>query len=101
MAETFVDFPLCLFFPNNKIYNIISESFNVSQIPKNFYGIIAFNKKRLVTQHQSPKYQTNIDLRLRPPVDLVIKFILNYGNPAQNQKATESHEKYCAILLTP
>ena len=63
-------------------------------MPKNFYGIIAFNKNKLIAQLQSPKYHTSIDFKLNPPVDLVMKFILNYGNPAQNQNTTENHEKY-------
>ena len=69
-------------------------SFNVNQINNSFYGVIAFNKNMLKVQHQSPIYHTSTDFKLKPPVDWVIKFILNYGKPAQNQKTTESHEKY-------
>ena len=49
-----------------------------------------------MTQSQSPIYQIKNDYKLSPSVAFVIKFILIYGYPAQNQNITENHEKYWA-----
>ena len=90
----FVDLPLDSFLPKINIYPTNIVSFNVNHINKNFCGIIKFSKNTLTTQSQSPIYQMRNDYKLSPFVVIVIKFILIYGYPAQNQKITEIHEKY-------